>query len=104
MELKELIDLFEDIKLTSSDTLKRWRQTGVGKNRYSKLEVYGEYPSKSDFICPRAIPSHACWARIRINSNVRLVGFLLPDENGSPEFLDTFFVVFYDPTHSFYKL
>jgi predicted component of type VI protein secretion system len=74
------------------------------------LANYGAFPAKSSFTHPKYIPHQADWARFRLGSKVRLIGFTVPAElhktphRKSGELFDknTFYVVFLDRDHIFY--
>lgn len=110
---KQLIELLDKLKCYSGEALKHWMKTpiGSGKKRGQVLAVYGKFPSKSDFIHPKYIPADVRWARFRLESDSRLVGFIIPeDKNGTLHSKtkqrfdsNTFYVVFLDEQHKFYK-
>jgi hypothetical protein len=100
----QLHKLFEKLKAYSQNSLDYWRSEGV-------LVVYGEFPKKSDFTHPKFIPHQASWARFRLESAVRLVGFIVPEEFGGRTHSETkqlydrntFYVTFLDKNHKFWK-
>jgi len=61
---------------------------------------------------PPLVPEFANWARIRLDQNQRLIGFLIPQnlhnqrQDDSDYHLDknTFYTVFLDAEHDFYPL
>ncbi|MDZ5455911.1 hypothetical protein SM757_04945 [Azohydromonas lata] len=75
------------------------------------LSIYGAFPQNSEFTHPRHVPHQAQWGRFRLDRASRLVGFVVPKEYELREktsegfYFDcnTFYVVFLDGTHSFYK-
>lgn len=101
-------NLLQKLLELSHETLANWKVCGKGKRRFSMLEEYGEFPKRSDYTKPKHIPEGIRWARFRFDSNVRLVGFVIPKNYKNEDFsladLNTFFVVFYDLNHSFYKI
>jgi len=109
-ELSRLLDKLKDF---SRETLRYWRiqPIGSGKHRSNVLEIYGGFPSNSDFEHPKHIPHQAMWGRFRLEQSVRLVGFVVPNEyhdivhSGTSVRFDTntFYIVFLDSNHSFYK-
>ncbi|MES2556525.1 MAG: hypothetical protein V4604_10265 [Bacteroidota bacterium] len=107
---KEKIDFFTKLKEYSKESLAHWQRTGIGKNRYSVLEVYGKFPNKSNFKHLPFVPHDVLWARFRMNQDARIIGFICPEnvmcENGKNcEFdTNTFYVVFIDLNHNFYSL
>lgn len=97
-------ELLHKLKEYSKESLPYWIAQRV-------LVVYGTFPKKSDFTHPKSVPFEAQWARFRLESAVRLVGFLIPGEFHQKEhpktkcYFDknTFYVVFLDQNHLFYK-
>lgn len=88
------------------------RGTGKKRKRRTILEIYGDFPSKRNTYLeePLHIPAQAQWGRIRLESSIRIAGFIVPPElHGqrhavTNEFFDknTFYVVFIDMNHKFY--
>lgn len=113
----KLTKLLEKIKQYTQEPLDYWKNQKIGKGkkggsgkRQNCLEVYGEFPENSDFVHPRHVPEDVLWARFRIDSATRLVGFVIPDNLSGVEAKDglrydnnTFYVVFFDANHAFYK-
>lgn len=105
----ELIDLLNKLKDFSEFSLLHWQ--GTSHRRQNMLEIYGKFPSKSDFTHPKNIPVEAQWGRFAIKRLVRLIGFIIPEEfhntvHPKTNFLfdkNTFYVVFLDRDHKFYK-
>jgi hypothetical protein len=108
----ELILLIDKIKLYSRDSLRYWQNNRVGGGGHKVLEVYGAFPKSSEFKFPKSVPHDVLWARFRMDGAGRLVGFLIPAEfsrvvSADREFFydtNTFYVVFIDLEHKFYKL
>lgn len=98
----ELAKLFDDIKNFSRNSLLYWTSP--------TFVIYGIFPSHSRFVYPKHIPSDVCWARFRLSSFKRLVGFIVPElhhqtlHSHTREYYDknTFYVVFFDSNHDFY--
>jgi hypothetical protein len=94
----------------SKETLTHWTRQKVGKSG-TVLAIYNGFPSKSDFSLPKSIPHQARWARFRLEHDCRLVGFVIPEEydkmihkkTGYIFCSNTFYVVFLDQHHKFYK-
>jgi hypothetical protein len=90
--------------------LQHWEKQKVGSSG-NILAIYGKFPKKSAFEHPKHVPHEAQWARFRLESAVRLVGFVLPHECSDREHpttkcrfdINTFYVVFLDAHHQFYK-
>ena len=106
-----LLSLNEKLKHYSDFSLLHWTRETTG-NGLHVLEVYGDFPRKSDFKEPRHIPGDVEWARFRLAAKVRLIGFIVPSkldgkiiEDGRVSHrLDsnTFYIVFLDKDHKFY--
>lgn len=62
----------------------------------NKFAKYGDFPASkfNEFNYPDHVPEDACWARIHITGPAVLAGHIVRD---------TFYVVFLDKTHKFYK-
>lgn len=107
---EQLHKLFEKLKDYSRETLTHWQRQRIGAGG-TVLSIYGKFPSKSDLCWPKHVPNQARWGRFRLESAVRLVGFVLPDScNGEEQSntgyrfdCNTFYVVYLDANHSFYK-
>ena len=107
--------LFQKIKDYTHEPLMYWCNERVGKGGLTVLAYYNEFPKKSDFKHPPHVPHDVTWARFRLGSKVRLVGFVLPEDvcrakskvtnEGSfyPYDSNTFYVVFLDKNHRFYQ-
>ena len=99
----DLSALLNKLKEYSKEPLSYWKNNGV-------LVVYGGFPSKSNLKHPNHVPHQAQWARFRLKSAVRLVGFVLPEQydrkehNATKSLFDcnTFYIVFLDAKHQFY--
>lgn len=64
------------------------------------LEIYDYIPHDTEFEIPKVfIGQPIKWARLRITGSRRLIGILLPDEEGVQK--DIFYVVFLDEDHKF---
>ena len=107
----QLVKLLNKLKHYCEKPLQHWQTQPIGKKSQHVLEIYGDFPRKSDFEHPKHVPHQARWARFRMESSVRLIGFVLPDEvngkihEGTEMRFDcnTFYVVFLDKDHRFYK-
>lgn len=83
----------------------------MGGGGLKVLEYYGDFPDNSDFKHPKHVPADAHWARFRLGNKVRLVGFVIskdalknmPEEEQEKFCHNTFYVVFLDKDHKFYK-
>lgn len=76
----------------------------VGSGSLKVLEVYGSFPRRSDYIHLKHIPVDVNWARFRLESDMRPIGFLVPPNTDgvSPAVANTFYVTFLDQYHRFY--
>jgi hypothetical protein len=106
-----LCKFLEKLKHYGQNSLQYWRTQAVAGGR-TILEIYGDFPhGKSDFMMPKHIPRQALWGRFRLESTVRVVGFVLPPERDGEIHekckarfdCNTFYVVFFDAEHRFYK-
>jgi len=105
----ELVKLLNKIKEYSKSPLSYWKTQNVGQ--YKVLVNYGSFPRDTDFTEPKHIPIEVEWCRFHLENIPRLIGFVIPtschnEEQHSPEFRfdkNTFYVVFLDKEHKFYK-
>lgn len=103
--------LFQKLVSFSQFPLTHWRRERVGGSGRSVLEIYGKFPNNSDFHPPKAIPHEVEWGRFRLGGSERLIGFVLPHVFSDREHprtkvrfdCNTFYVVFLDENHCFYK-
>jgi len=108
---EQLLNVIEKIKAYSRSSLLYWQNQRVGGGGLKILEVYGAFPRSSDFSHPKHVPHDVKWARFRMDNLGRLVGFVIPHEYVSKASEDrlffydvnTFYVVFIDLEHRFYK-
>lgn len=107
---EQLSKLLDKLKEYSKESLTHWK-TQPSKSGHI-LEIYGAFPkSNSDFTHPTNVPNQVEWGRFRLESAVRLVGFIIPNnykdklhETTQVRFdCNTFYVVFLDANHKFYK-
>jgi hypothetical protein len=107
LHIRSLLD-----KLThySKQSLKHWQKQPIGKSG-NVLAIYGPFPTNSDFSHPAHVPHEVLWGRFRLDHSMRLVGFTIPEQldgtiqNSSGKRFDanTFYVVFLDQEHRFWK-
>lgn len=104
-----LASLFEKLREYSREPLLEWTKRPAGKSG-SILSIYGDFPRNSNFSLPKHVPHQAQWARFRLDWSSRLIGFTLPREFdgichpiGHRYDCNTFYVVFLDENHDFYK-
>jgi len=107
---EELVKLMNKLKDYSQFPLTHWKTQKVGK--YPVFVNYGSaFPTNTDFTEPTHIPIEVEWCRIHLENKPRLIGFVVPDsyhddiqEGNSFKFdKNTFYVVFLDKEHKFYK-
>ena len=105
----ELVKLLNKLKNFSQKSLKDWENETAGK--YPVFVKYDSFPPNTDFDIPKHIPHQAIWSRFHLENKARLIGFVIPDEYKNKihpvtkEYFDTntFYVVFLDKEHKFYK-
>jgi len=98
------------LKDYSNESLKHWMHQTIGKSG-TVLSIYGAFPAKSDFTPPKHVPHQAQWGRFRTDWAGRLVGFVVPNDyhgkvhvtTGERFDSNTFYVVFIDENHRFYR-
>lgn len=103
---RKLNELLEKMVHFSNNSLSYWRQQQSGRI----FTIYGDFPKKSNFKHPKNVPIEAQWARFRLESTIRLVGFVVPGELDNKIHdrtkcrfdCNTFYVVFLDANHEFY--
>jgi hypothetical protein len=110
---EQLIKMLNKLNNYCTQPLKYWltQAQRVGKRSHNVLEVYGDFPLKSEFKHPKHVPCEVKWARFRMENLVRIIGFVIPDEfnqrkhEGTNKMFDcnTFYVVFLDKNHKFYS-
>lgn len=106
--LDQLVKLLNKLKDYGKESLNHWRNQHYKSG--TVLAVYKQFPTKTKFTNPNHVPHQAEWARFRLESGVRLVGFVLPPEydgkahpvTGNRFDCNTFYVVFLDLHHHFY--
>ncbi|MCS6116643.1 hypothetical protein [Shewanella baltica] len=109
--IASLKNILEKFKEYTKQPLVYWQNQRVGGGGLKVLELYGDFPTKSDFKHPKHVPVDAHWARFRLGNKVRLVGFViskeaiknLPESEQDKFCHNTFYVVFLDKDHKFYK-
>ncbi len=109
-EHDKLCKLLDKLKEYGRHPLRYWLQQTVGRAG-TVLAIYGGFPLRSDFSHPSHVPHQVRWGRFRIDQATRLIGFVLPEEyDGRPQphsgvlfDSNTFYIVFLDQEHRFYK-
>jgi quinol monooxygenase YgiN len=100
----------EEILADLMDKIKEFSKKSLQESKNEKrLKLYGDFPTPdiSDYVLPQDLPENGLkWGSFRITGEKRLIGFIVSD---LVEGLDcsnlknTFFVVFLDKNHKFYK-
>ena len=100
----EKTDLLNKLKEYSKESKHYWLGERVGSGGLTILEIYGIFPINSDFSKPIHVPDNVKWARFRLESKVRLIGFFIDETEAREKQLSTdiFYVVFLDKNHRFY--
>lgn len=103
---KQKQELLEKLRDYSRESKTYWLNQRVGAGGLKVLEIYGDFPRNTDFEYPRHVPNDVRWARFRMESAMRLVGFFVSEEDSKSKELstDVFYVVFLDKDHRFYKM
>lgn len=104
-------ELFSKLQAYSRESLQHWKEKPIGRKSGNVLSIYGAFPPNSDFKHPKHVPHEVEWGRFRLDCSCRLVGFTLPkthDETTHPRTgkrfdCNTFYIVFLDANHRFYK-
>jgi len=106
----QLAGLLGKLRDFSREPLSHWLTMPVGKSG-TVLSIYGQFPKKSEMTYPKHVPHQALWGRFRLDWSGRLCGFVVPNsvdglEHASTKFrfdANTFYAVFLDRDHRFYK-
>lgn len=103
---KQKQELLEKLRDYSKESKIYWLNQRSGAGGLKILSIYNNFPINSDFKYPPHVPDSNSikWARFRMESAVRLVGFFIDDEVAKTKALSTdiFYVVFLDKDHRFY--
>ena len=100
----EKTKLLDKLKEYSKENKQYWLNQRTGSGGLKVLEIYGTFPINSDFSKPIHVPDNVKWARFRLESKVRLIGFFIDETEAQEKQLSTdiFYVVFLDKNHRFY--
>lgn len=107
---QDLAALFGKLRDFSKEPLEYWMSQSAGKSG-KVLSIYGAFPARSDLVHPKHVPHQVKWGRFRLDWSARLCGFVVPrDLDGTVHAAtglrfdaNTFYVVFLDGDHRFYK-
>lgn len=90
--------------------LKEFSQLSVEELKQNhRLKIYGPFPTSkcTDFKLPTDLPKNGIkWSSFRITGEKRLIGFFVSKEaeiDDCKNIANTFYVVFLDENHKFYK-
>lgn len=102
----EKTKLLDKLKEYSKENKQYWLTQRTGSGGLKVLEIYGTFPINSEFSKPIHVPDNVKWARFRLESKVRLIGFFIDETEAREKQLSTdiFYVVFLDKNHRFYLL
>lgn len=102
---KQKQELLEKLRDYSRESKTYWLNQRAGAGGLKILEIYEAFPRNTDFEYPQHVPNDVRWARFRMESAMRLVGFFVSEEDVKSKNLSTnvFYVVFLDKDHRFYK-
>ena len=108
---EQICKILDKLKYYGKDSLEYWSNQRVGAGGLKVFSIYGNFPRISDYKHPKHVPHEAKWARFRLEYDMRLIGFVVPDElhnktckRTSAMFdSNTFYIVFLDDEHGFYK-
>lgn len=102
----EKTKLLDKLKEYSKENKQYWLNQRTGSGGLKVLEIYGTFPINFDFSKPIHVPDNVKWARFRLESKVRLIGFFIDETEAREKQLSTdiFYVVFLDKNHRFYLL
>jgi hypothetical protein len=102
---KMRLDLLEKLAEYTKYSRQHWKNQK--SNGLPLLAEYGTFPVNSDFKVPSNIPNpkELIWSRFRLMQKVRVCGFFVSREIAKNYSLseNTFYVVFLDKDHKFYK-
>ena len=109
LSVEEAKKLLKKLVSFSGKSLNEWSTENAGGNGLTVYSRYGDFPKSSDFKHPTHVPHDAMWGRFRLGNKYRLVGFVITDilnnicKDGFCYEKNTFYVVFIDKEHKFYK-
>lgn len=108
-----LVNLMSSLRVYSEYPLSYWI-------KQQKLTIYGQFPSdRNQLKYPPKVPHDVQWGRFAISGKVRLAGFIVPKKHDGEKYevpkgekfqgetfyydSNTFYVVFLDSGHLFYR-
>jgi hypothetical protein len=101
----QLVKLMEKLKNYCGESVLHWTRMRIGGGKNHVLEIYEAFPNVSDFTHPPNVPQHVEWGRFRLEDDMRLIGFVLSHDTCKSYSLQrsTFYIVFLDQHHRFYR-
>lgn len=104
LTVEQFSKLIEKLKWYSNEDRMHWESERIGNKQGRLLVVYNEFPKKSDFYHPCHVPAGVKWARLRLEGDMRLVGFIIDKDDVETFQLNPniFYIVFLDLYHKFY--
>lgn len=105
LTVEQFTKIIEKLKCYSCENRQHWESTRIGNNTGKVLVIYGDFPKRTAFSPPKHIPAGVHWARIRLEGDQRLIGFVINKNDVEQLGLDPdiFYIVFLDLKHRFYK-
>lgn len=108
---EELLKIFNKLISFSDKSLVDWSRENAGGGGLTVYSRYGDFPKNSDFTHPKHVPHDVQWCRFRLGNKFRLIGFVISDDlhgkrKDPGDFIydkNTFYLVFVDKEHKFYK-
>ncbi|MGP1454621.1 MAG: hypothetical protein ACTTJ7_02515 [Treponema sp.] len=82
---KQFPKIIEKLKWYSKKNRSHWAAEPIGHKDGKVLAVYKDFPSKSEFFHPKHVLAGVKWARFRLESDQRLIGFVI-DKNDIEKF------------------
>ncbi len=106
----QICKFFSKLKNYTSNSLNYWATQRAGGGGLKVFSIYGDFPCRSNFSLPKHVPHQAKWARFRLEGDMRLIGFVIPDSYSDKVCpysnvrfdKNTFYIVFIDLNHNFY--
>ena len=104
LTVEQFSKIIEKLKWYSNENRIHWENERIGNKDGNVLEIYEDFPSKSEFHHPNHVPAGVKWARFRLEGDQRLIGFMIDKTDVSKFNLspDVFYIVFLDLFHKFY--
>lgn len=103
LTVEQFSKIIEKLKWYSNENRIHWENERIGNKDRKVLEIYENFPLKSEFHHPNHIPAGVKWARFRLEGDQRFIGFMI-DKTDVDKFnlSPVFYIVFLDLFHKFY--